>query len=69
MDQRLFSGVPWSTSRVLAETRARLRLLAWRWEELPSTRDVDLPEDLDWLLAGRLLDAEARAMLLHYSKR
>jgi uncharacterized protein len=41
----LFSGVPWSTSRVLEETRARLEHAGIRWHELSVLRDVDTAED------------------------
>lgn len=42
----LFDGVPWGTDRVMAETRARLAGLGWRWRELRTLWDVDRPEDL-----------------------
>ncbi len=45
----LFRGVPWGTDRVLSETRARLLLLGWRWQELTEKWDVDRPEDLERL--------------------
>jgi rSAM/selenodomain-associated transferase 1 len=41
----LFSGVPWSTSRVLEDTRARLEHAGVRWHELSVLRDVDTAED------------------------
>ncbi len=43
---RLFEDIAWSTSEVLAQTRSRLRELAWRWTELPTLRDIDAPADL-----------------------
>ena len=46
IEPRLFEAIDWSRSRVLAQTRARLRELAWRWTELPSLRAVDEPADL-----------------------
>lgn len=42
----LFTGVDWGSNRVLAQTRARLRRLGWRWQELRTLWDVDRPEDV-----------------------
>jgi hypothetical protein len=42
----LFSGMAWSTSTVLSETRARARALRLRVMELETLWDVDLPVDL-----------------------
>lgn len=41
----LFSGMPWSSSRVLGETRARLAHAKVLWHELVTLRDVDTAED------------------------
>jgi uncharacterized protein len=41
----VFSDIPWSTSRVLAETRARLERAQLPWRELPTLRDVDTADD------------------------
>jgi rSAM/selenodomain-associated transferase 1 len=41
----LFSGMPWSTSRVLGETRARLVRAKAPWHELVTLRDIDTVED------------------------
>lgn len=41
----LFRKMDWSTPQVLPETRTRLRELGWLWQELPTLRDVDTPED------------------------
>ncbi|HEY7636445.1 MAG TPA: TIGR04282 family arsenosugar biosynthesis glycosyltransferase [Gemmatimonadales bacterium] len=41
----LFSDMPWSTSRLLEETRSRLKRIGVRWHELPLLRDVDTAED------------------------
>jgi glycosyltransferase A (GT-A) superfamily protein (DUF2064 family) len=38
--------MPWSTARVMAETRARLARLGLRHVELPTLHDVDDPADL-----------------------
>ena len=41
----LFSGMPWSTPRLLEATRSRLRALGVLWHELPILRDVDTASD------------------------
>ena len=41
----LFSAMPWSTGRVLGETRARLVHAKAPWHELVTLRDVDTAED------------------------
>ncbi|MDH3320450.1 MAG: glycosyltransferase [Betaproteobacteria bacterium] len=43
---RLFAGIDWGGPRVMAQTRARLAALGWRWRELPEVWDVDRPEDV-----------------------
>ena len=48
-EPRLFSGMPWGSDKVMAETRARLRQLAWHWRELETLWDVDRPEDYERL--------------------
>jgi glycosyltransferase A (GT-A) superfamily protein (DUF2064 family) len=37
--------MPWSTSAVLSETRARLARAGAVWRELPTLRDVDTAAD------------------------
>ena len=69
VEQRLFRDMPWGTSRVLPETRARACQLGWALEELPVARDIDLPADLDWLLASGLLSGEDRACLQRHLER
>ena len=49
----LFAGVEWGTSRVLAQTRRRVRAAGLRLLELEPRRDIDRPDDLD-SLAGVL---------------
>ena len=44
-DARVFANVPWSTARVMACTRERLRDAGLRWRELPELWDVDRPDD------------------------
>jgi rSAM/selenodomain-associated transferase 1 len=51
----LFDAIPWSTDRVMAETRARLHRSGLRWRELPASWDVDRPDDVDRLLASALM--------------
>jgi rSAM/selenodomain-associated transferase 1 len=41
----IFTGIPWGTGRVLAETRARLTRISAAWHELPILRDVDTADD------------------------
>lgn len=41
----LFSGMPWSTPRLLECTRRRLEALGVPWVELPTLRDVDTLAD------------------------
>ena len=43
---RLFEGIEWGGPQVMAQTRARLAALGWRWRELPEVWDVDQPEDV-----------------------
>lgn len=42
----LFTGVPWSSSATLEETRKRLKKLGVRWKELETLPDIDTAEDL-----------------------
>jgi hypothetical protein len=51
----LFGGIKWGSARVLAQTRARLKRLGWRWKELRTVWDVDRPEDLARLKKSGLL--------------
>ncbi len=50
----LFENVAWGGAQVMAQTRARLAALGWRWRELPEVWDVDRPEDLARLAGVRL---------------
>lgn len=45
----LFTGMPWSTETVMAETRSRLLAAGISWAELPKLRDIDTPADLKHL--------------------
>jgi glycosyltransferase A (GT-A) superfamily protein (DUF2064 family) len=60
-DRRLFDGIAWGSAKVLEETRARLRALGWRWQELETLWDVDRPADYRRLVDLRLLDAPVEA--------
>ncbi len=44
---QLFTDIDWGTDQVLAQTRARLRQLAWRCHELTPLADLDRAEDLN----------------------
>jgi len=52
---RLFEGIDWGGAQVMAQTRARLAALGWRWRALPEVWDVDRPEDVRRLERARLL--------------
>jgi rSAM/selenodomain-associated transferase 1 len=47
-----FADIPWGSENVLSITRERLRRAGLTWQELPSSWDVDRPEDLERLLAS-----------------
>jgi rSAM/selenodomain-associated transferase 1 len=49
---RVFEAVDWGSGRVMAQTRARLLELGWRWQEFAPLWDVDRGEDLDRLNAS-----------------
>ncbi|HEX6005683.1 MAG TPA: TIGR04282 family arsenosugar biosynthesis glycosyltransferase [Burkholderiales bacterium] len=59
-DRRLFAGIAWGGAHVMAETRARLSKLGWRWQELETLWDIDRPDDYRRLVALNLL-AEGRS--------
>ncbi len=50
-DRSPFRGIDWSTERVMAQTRARLTSMNWRWSELPALWDIDRQEDFERLSA------------------
>lgn len=66
VDGALFDGMAWGSAGVMAATRARLRALGWTAEELAPTRDVDRPEDVEWLLDSGLLTDGERARIARY---
>jgi rSAM/selenodomain-associated transferase 1 len=53
-DARWFSGMRWSHSRVMQDTRERLLSAGARWVELAPVADIDEPADLARLPAGWL---------------
>lgn len=55
LSRRLFEGIEWGGSEVLAQTRRRLKRLRWRWKELRTVWDVDRPEDVARLRKSQLL--------------
>jgi uncharacterized protein len=57
----LFTDMSWSTSAVMAETRARIARLGLLVHELPALWDVDRPQDLHRLRATGLAHLLARA--------
>ena len=54
-DPALFTGISWSTDRVMMQTRERMSALGWRWHELAPLWDVDLPEDYERLQRSGML--------------
>ncbi|WP_027856780.1 TIGR04282 family arsenosugar biosynthesis glycosyltransferase [Marinobacterium jannaschii] len=48
-DPSLFSDIPWSTEQVFPMTQERLENLGWDWWQGETLRDIDEPEDLQWL--------------------
>ena len=61
VDTRLFDGIAWGGENVMADTRARLTALGWRWRELETLWDVDRPEDYARLMESGLLDPQRTA--------
>jgi uncharacterized protein len=58
----LFYGIPWGRDDVMERTRERLRRAGLRWQELPSSWDVDRPQDIDRLRASGLMAEPVDAM-------
>jgi glycosyltransferase A (GT-A) superfamily protein (DUF2064 family) len=56
IEARLFDGIAWGGENVMADTRARLTGLGWRWRELETLWDVDRPEDYARLMESGLLE-------------
>jgi rSAM/selenodomain-associated transferase 1 len=51
----LFNAMPWSTERVMPETRRRLARRGLRWREPALLWDVDTPADLERLRGSGLM--------------
>jgi rSAM/selenodomain-associated transferase 1 len=47
----LFTGIPWSTDKVLQLTLQRISALGWSIKTLVQLHDIDEPGDLQWLPA------------------
>ncbi len=52
----LFDAMPWSTDRVMPETRRRLERAGLRWREPAMLWDIDTPDDLARLQASGLME-------------
>ena len=61
-DSFVFSGIAWSTDRVMQETLNRLKRLDWRVKTLPALHDIDVPADLQWLPIAWLDSAGSKLM-------
>ena len=61
-EARLFDGIAWGGENVMADTRARLTGLGWRWRELETLWDVDRPADYARLVGSGLLDGQRTAI-------
>ena len=48
-DISLFNEMPWGTGHVFALTEKRMKALNWTIRTLPLYRDIDRPEDLEYL--------------------
>ncbi len=47
--ESVFVDIPWGTDKVLSVTRERLQQAGIRWQETAMQRDIDRPDDLDFL--------------------
>jgi rSAM/selenodomain-associated transferase 1 len=72
LSAELFSGIPWSSSEVLASTLERCRLLGLSVRLLPGGRDVDTPSDLAALTSRLALGGSGcprtRALLARWGR-
>ena len=55
VDPRLFTEIAWGSAQVLTQTQQRLRRLQWQWSELPTSWDLDRPEDFTRALGAGLV--------------
>jgi hypothetical protein len=69
VDRAVFDGIPWGEAGVMEATRERLRRLGWTARELEPVRDVDLPPDVEWLLASGILAEAERARVARWMPR
>ncbi|MES2980134.1 MAG: TIGR04282 family arsenosugar biosynthesis glycosyltransferase [Pseudomonadota bacterium] len=58
----IFESIDWSTEKVMAQTRERMRSAGLSWYEMPVLADIDLPCDLDGLAASRALPSADRLL-------
>lgn len=65
----LFSGIPWSTDRVLALTQERAAKFGLKSALLPSWRDVDTIEDVQALIEASSMDAKKPKSEQSFSSR
>lgn len=60
-----FKGIAWGESGVMRDTRAALAAAGWRagldWEELPTSWDLDRPEDFERASAAGLLSQRSNS--------
>lgn len=54
-EARLFQDIEWGSSRVMEQTRERLRELKWSWIEIETLWDVDRAADYERVIASGLL--------------
>lgn len=47
--RELFQQINWSTERVMAQTRKRMKAINWQWREFPPLWDIDRQEDFERL--------------------
>lgn len=57
----LFCNMPWSTDRVMAETRSRARRIGLTMAEPAVLWDIDTPADYNRALAAGIIDRDASA--------
>lgn len=57
----LFCGIAWSTDSVAADTIAKMHVADWRVNIGATLHDIDTPDDLHWLDAGRVTKPPGRS--------
>ncbi|MGC8508294.1 MAG: TIGR04282 family arsenosugar biosynthesis glycosyltransferase [Thiomonas sp.] len=63
----VFAGQNWSTPRVMAEVRPRLREQGLRWAELEAVSDIDTPADLTQVPAHWLHELQSATYVASHS--